>query len=89
MKAFRGVDDEIRLFRPDMNMARMNRTAARSSLPTFDGEELISLLKKLVSVDQEWVPHTESSSLYIRPTLIGTEVCERERERERERESLE
>ncbi|XP_050732142.1 branched-chain-amino-acid aminotransferase, cytosolic-like [Eriocheir sinensis] len=73
MKAFRGVDDEIRLFRPGMNMARMNRTAARSALPTFDSEELITLLKKLVNVDQEWVPHTESSSLYIRPTLIGTE----------------
>ncbi|XP_063852257.1 LOW QUALITY PROTEIN: branched-chain-amino-acid aminotransferase, cytosolic-like [Scylla paramamosain] len=73
MKAFRGVDDEIRLFRPNMNMARMNRTAARSALPTFNGEELVALLKKLVSVDQEWVPHTESSSLYIRPTMIGTE----------------
>lgn len=74
MKAFRGVDDEIRLFRPDKNMERMNRTAARSSLPNFDGKELIELLKKVVSIDQEWVPHTESSSLYIRPTLIGTEV---------------
>lgn len=74
MKAFRGVDDEIRFFRPEKNMERMNRTAARSSLPTFDGDELIALLKKLVSVDQEWVPHTESSSLYIRPTFIGIEV---------------
>ncbi|KAK3893274.1 hypothetical protein Pcinc_002906 [Petrolisthes cinctipes] len=74
MKAFRGVDDEIRLFRPHKNMERMNRTAARCSLPTFDGDELIAILKKMISVDQEWVPHTESSSLYIRPTLIGTEV---------------
>ncbi|XP_042232429.1 branched-chain-amino-acid aminotransferase, cytosolic-like isoform X2 [Homarus americanus] len=73
MKAFRGVDDEIRLFRPGKNMERMNRTAARSSLPTFDSEELIKLLKKIISIDQEWVPHTESSSLYIRPTMIGTE----------------
>ncbi|KAK3893273.1 hypothetical protein Pcinc_002906 [Petrolisthes cinctipes] len=73
MKAFRGVDDEIRLFRPHKNMERMNRTAARCSLPTFDGDELIAILKKMISVDQEWVPHTESSSLYIRPTLIGTE----------------
>nr|XP_053630552.1 branched-chain-amino-acid aminotransferase, cytosolic-like [Cherax quadricarinatus] len=73
MKAFRGVDDAIRIFRPDKNMERMNRTAARSSLPTFDGNELIKLLKKLISIDQEWVPHSESSSLYIRPTLIGTE----------------
>lgn len=74
MKAFRGFDDEIRLFRPDKNMERMNRTAARSSLPTFDGNELIELLKKLITIDQEWVPHAESSSLYIRPTMIGSEV---------------
>lgn len=74
MKAFRGQDDEIRLFRPDKNMERMNRTAARSALPNFDGNELIEILKKLISIDQEWVPHAESSSLYIRPTMIGTEV---------------
>lgn len=74
MKAFRGRDDEIRLFRPDKNMERMNRTAARSALPNFDGNELIEILKKLISIDQEWVPHAESSSLYIRPTMIGTEV---------------
>ncbi|XP_027229757.1 branched-chain-amino-acid aminotransferase, cytosolic [Penaeus vannamei] len=73
MKAFRGRDDEIRLFRPDKNMERMNRTAARSALPNFDGNELIEILKKLISIDQEWVPHAESSSLYIRPTMIGTE----------------
>lgn len=71
MKAYRGVDGKIRLFRPDMNMNRMNLTAYRSGLPTFDGAELIKCLGRLISVDQEWVPHTEGASLYIRPTLIG------------------
>ena len=28
---------------------------------------------RLVQVESEWVPHDTSSSLYIRPTLIGTE----------------
>ena len=28
---------------------------------------------RLVQIDQDWVPHAESSSLYIRPTMIGTE----------------
>lgn len=28
---------------------------------------------RLVLIDQEWVPHSESASLYIRPTMIGTE----------------
>merc|ERR1711874_439161 len=30
-------------------------------------------IRRLVVVDQEWVPHDTSSSLYIRPTMIGTE----------------
>uniref|UniRef100_A0AC34F3P3 Branched-chain-amino-acid aminotransferase n=1 Tax=Panagrolaimus sp. ES5 TaxID=591445 RepID=A0AC34F3P3_9BILA len=33
MKAYRGVDNKIRIFRPEQNMERMRRTAARSSLP--------------------------------------------------------
>lgn len=73
MKAFRGVDGKIRLFRPEMNMARMNASAQRSGLPTFEPEEFVKCISRLVSIDQEWVPHTESASLYIRPTLIGIE----------------
>lgn len=30
---------------------------------------------RLIQIDQEWVPHCTSSSLYIRPTLIGTEAA--------------
>lgn len=73
MKAYRGVDDRIRLFRPEMNMHRMNLSAARSGLPTFDSDEMISCLRRLVSIDQEWVPHCDAASLYLRPTLIGIE----------------
>ncbi|OXU22053.1 hypothetical protein TSAR_002560 [Trichomalopsis sarcophagae] len=71
MKAYRGVDGKIRVFRPDMNMDRMNASAVRSGLPTFNGMELIKCINRLISIDQEWVPHSEASSLYIRPTLIG------------------
>ncbi|KAL4703413.1 hypothetical protein ACJJTC_011202 [Scirpophaga incertulas] len=73
MKAYRGKDDKIRLFRPELNMHRMNLAAQRSSLPMFDGEELIKCISRLVQIDQEWVPHSEQSTLYIRPTLIGIE----------------
>jgi branched-chain amino acid aminotransferase len=74
MKAYRGVDGKIRIFRPEKNMERMNQSALRAGLPTFDGENLIKCLCQLVSIEQEWVPHSESSSLYIRPTLIGIDV---------------
>ncbi|TRY80015.1 hypothetical protein TCAL_06570, partial [Tigriopus californicus] len=75
MKAYRGVDDKIRMFRPMHNMARMNVTAQRACLPTFEGSEFVECIRKLIQIDQEWVPHCTSSSLYIRPTLIGTEAA--------------
>ncbi|EDV38501.1 uncharacterized protein Dana_GF19410 [Drosophila ananassae] len=71
MKAYRGVDGKIRIFRPDMNMNRMNLAAQRSGLPTFEGKEFVQCLSRLLSIDSEWVPHTDTASLYIRPTLIG------------------
>lgn len=74
LKAYRGVDGRIRVFRPELNMLRMNNSAKSSGLPTFDSMELIKCMNRLVSVDQEWVPHSESSSLYLRPTLIGIDV---------------
>jgi len=73
MKAYRGVDGNIRMFRPMHNMARMNVSAARSCLPAFDGLELLSCIRELVRLDSSWVPHDTASSLYIRPTMIGTE----------------
>ena len=74
MKVYRGYDGKIRIFRPEMNMERMNSSASRAGLPNFNGLEFIKCIKKLVSIDQEWVPHSEDSSLYIRPTFIGVDV---------------
>lgn len=39
MKAFKDSKGVARLFRPDMNMARLNRSVSRISLPTFDQKE--------------------------------------------------
>lgn len=77
MKAFRGVDGQIRLFRPEKNMERMNRTALRASLPQFSIPDMLKCLDRLVAIDQEWVPHSEASSLYIRPSLIGIDVSQK------------
>ncbi|XP_064178178.1 branched-chain-amino-acid aminotransferase, cytosolic-like [Anguilla rostrata] len=73
MKAFRGVDNHIRLFRPTLNIQRMLRSAKRSCLPLFDQDEMLECIRKLVEVDQEWVPYNTDASLYIRPTFIGTQ----------------
>ncbi|EPQ27248.1 uncharacterized protein PFL1_05171 [Pseudozyma flocculosa PF-1] len=75
MKAYKDVNGKVRLFRPDMNMKRMNMSAARIALPTFDGEELTELIKKLVALDKAWIPSEPGHSLYIRPAMIGTEAA--------------
>ena len=46
MKAYRGVDDKVRMFRPMHNMARMNVTAQRACLPTFEGDQLVECIRK-------------------------------------------
>ena len=49
MKAYRGVDDQIRLFRPMHNMTRMNSSAKRACLPTFDANELLECMRRLIN----------------------------------------
>ncbi|XP_075047191.1 branched-chain-amino-acid aminotransferase, cytosolic-like [Mixophyes fleayi] len=73
MKAYRGEDNQVRLFRPTLNMERMHRTALRACLPSFDKAELLECLRRLIDIDRDWVPKSTSASLYIRPTFIGTE----------------
>ncbi|XP_051974892.1 branched-chain-amino-acid aminotransferase, cytosolic-like isoform X2 [Xyrauchen texanus] len=73
MKAYRGPDNKLLLFRPMLNMKRMLKSAHRACLPSFDGAEFLECIKRLVEVDQDWVPQSDSASLYIRPTFVGTE----------------
>ncbi|QBM86478.1 branched-chain amino acid aminotransferase [Metschnikowia aff. pulcherrima] len=72
MKAYRDKNNQIRIFRPNKNMDRLNASADRICLPTFDGEQFIKLIEEFVKVDQDFVPQGEGYSLYLRPTIIGT-----------------
>ena len=71
LKAYRNVKGEIVLFRPQENLARMNRSAERLGLPEFPSDFVLDALKKLIALDADWVPHSEGSSLYVRPFLFG------------------
>ncbi|KAK7680508.1 branched-chain-amino-acid transaminase bat2 [Cerrena zonata] len=72
MKAYRDSNDKIRTFRPTKNMIRMNQSAERIALPTFDNEELLKLIDQFLLIDESFVPKGNGYSLYLRPTLIGT-----------------
>ena len=52
----------------------MVRSAARLAFPTFTGDNLIELIKRLVAMDAHWIPTEPGHSLYIRPTMIGTQA---------------
>eukprot|EP00039_Didymoeca_costata_P013009 m.191848 g.191848 ORF g.191848 m.191848 type:complete len:411 (+) comp15649_c0_seq2:184-1416(+) len=75
LKAYKGTDGKVRLFRPDLNMERMNRSAARLALPTFDCHEFRQCIEELVRLDAGWIPSGRGNSLYIRPTMIATQAC--------------
>lgn len=72
MKAYIGQKGEIRMFRPEMNMRRLNRSMTRLCFPTFEETDLLHGIKELLKMDRSWIPTEKGYSLYIRPTAIST-----------------
>ncbi|MFO0596675.1 MAG: branched-chain amino acid aminotransferase [Myxococcaceae bacterium] len=72
-KAFRGQDGRIRLFRPKEHARRLAIGAPRLCMPSPAEADMAAAVKALVKVDADWVPKSEGTSLYLRPTLIATE----------------
>lgn len=56
MKAYKDKNGKIRLFRPDKNMARLNKSSARIALPTFDGEAFTKLIGEFVKLESKFIP---------------------------------
>ena len=73
LKAYRRADGGIQLFRVKENIARMNRSCERLSIPQIDEELFFEALKTLVEADQDWVPSAPDTSLYLRPFVFATE----------------
>lgn len=74
-KAYRWPDDRVALFRPERNAERLNRSASRLCMPTLPVELQLRATLALVDQLREWVPRAEDASLYLRPTMIGTEAA--------------
>src|SRR6266481_2737073 len=74
LKAFRGVDGKVRLFRPQKHVERMNNSAARMCIPLLDPDLALKSLVTLVGMEREWVPKSVGHSLYVRPTIIASEA---------------
>jgi branched-chain amino acid aminotransferase len=73
LKAFKQNDGTTILFRPEFNWKRMAMGAERLCMQVPPKDLFIDGIKQLIKLDESWIPENEGSSLYIRPTLIGTE----------------
>ncbi|HIS24969.1 MAG TPA: branched-chain amino acid aminotransferase [Candidatus Faeciplasma gallinarum] len=73
LKAYKGDNGEVYLFRPDMNAKRANNSNARLCIPKIPEEDFVQAIKTVVDVDRDWIPDEPGTSLYIRPFIIATE----------------
>ena len=73
MKAYRAADGRVLLFRPQENFKRMNRSCDRLAIPHIDEEFALKALCQLLELEKDWIPRSEGTSLYIRPTIIAND----------------
>lgn len=71
LKAFKTINDEVVLFRPDLHMQRINNSARRVCMPEIDVDFVLNALKELVAIESDWIPTKKGESLYIRPFMYG------------------
>ncbi|MFQ3576589.1 MAG: branched-chain amino acid aminotransferase [Cytophagales bacterium] len=74
LKAFKSEDGNIRVFRPEANHQRMNRSAERVCMPEIPKEVFIGGLTELLKIDAAWFPKGEGTSMYIRPVMFSMDA---------------
>ncbi len=73
LKAFRGKDGKIRIFRMDENARRMQDSSEGTMMAVLPVEKFTEAVVKAVKLNERFVPPYESgASLYIRPVLFGS-----------------
>ena len=74
LKAFRGADGVVRIFRPDENARRLRRSAEFLDMPAPSEEMFISMCEEYVRWNIDFLPpYGYNASMYLRPVLIGTD----------------
>ncbi len=72
LKAHRGLDQVVRIFRADTHVQRMRNSAEVLCLPPPPAEMLDTMIRQVTKASDAEVP-AAPGSLYLRPTLVGTE----------------
>lgn len=72
MKAF-SYKNGVALFRPMLNVKRLNISAKRMVMPEIPEDLFMQALETLIDIDRQWVPTSQGASLYIRPFMFATD----------------
>ena len=73
LKAFRGKDGKVRIFRLEENAARLQSTCRGIMMAELPTDKFREMMLKAVKLNERFIPPYErGASLYIRPLLIGT-----------------
>lgn len=73
LKAFRGKDGKIRIFRLEENAKRLQASSRGVMMAELPTDVFVEAVKKVVKLNERFVPpYGSGASLYIRPLLIGT-----------------
>jgi branched-chain amino acid aminotransferase len=73
MKAFRGKDGKIRVFRWEENAKRLRNSAEGIMMANVSDELFLEMITKVIKLNERFVPpYGTGASLYIRPLLFGS-----------------
>lgn len=73
MKAYRGKDDKIRIFRWTENAKRIQRSAEGVMMAVPPADLFGEMIFKVIKLNQKYVPpYGLGAALYLRPLLIGS-----------------
>ncbi|MFV0626453.1 MAG: branched-chain amino acid aminotransferase [Alphaproteobacteria bacterium] len=73
MKAFRTKHDEVRVFRAEDHLNRLNNSNRILDIPQIDVKFVKEALFKLLEIEKDWVPNLKGSSLYVRPFIFAAD----------------
>ena len=73
MKAYKDINGKVWMFRPKENWLRLNKSCERMMIPSFPEDYFMKGLKKLISIDSEWVKPGDGNSLYLRPFIFASQ----------------
>ncbi len=74
LKAFGDPQGQVRIFRLEDHLSRLNESARRLCIPPLDTDVVARGLQALLALDADWMPKGEGTSLYIRPLVFATEA---------------